>query len=66
MSCVSRSLHAPLKGVVVVTKKGGKYNNSRVMVSFFFDFYLSLSEQLSVGVLGLDQITPGTKILQIS
>ena len=55
-----------LIGVVVVTKKVGKYNNSRVMVSFFFNFSLSLSEQLSVGVLSLDQITPGTKILQIS
>ena len=49
-----------------MTKKMGKYNNSRVMVSFFFYFSLSLSEQLSVGVLSLDQITRGTKILQIS
>ena len=54
----------PIKGVVVVTKRVGKYNNSRVMV-LSFDFSLSLSKQLSVGVLSWDQITPGTKILKI-
>ena len=38
-----------LIGVVFETKKVGKYNISRVMVSFFFfDFSLSLSEQPSI------------------
>ena len=51
-----------LIGVVVGTKRLGKCNNSRVMVSTFSIFFSHWVNSYSiVGVLSWDQITPGTK-----